>query len=136
MICYSFAINLQNDSDPQGGDIAFHFNPRPSESTVIRNSCTGGNWQNEEREQPHFPFDDGRSFTLRIEVTANEYRTYVNGKPYIDYSHRVDLGDVHYIHLTDGAEYYDITFVDRYVSGSLSLKTHNLKNYLSKINYC
>lgn len=28
----------------------------------------------------------------------------------------MDLGDVHFLHLTDGAEYYDITFVDRYVS--------------------
>ncbi|XP_076099930.1 uncharacterized protein LOC143069269 isoform X2 [Mytilus galloprovincialis] len=110
----AFAINLQQDENPQGGDIAFHFNPRPSQGEVIRNSCTGGDWQDEEKEQPHFPFDDGRSFILRIEVTASEFRTYVNGKPYINYSHRVDLGDVHFLHLTDGAEYYDITFVDRY----------------------
>ncbi|XP_052058661.1 uncharacterized protein LOC127698939 isoform X1 [Mytilus californianus] len=110
----AFAINLQQDTDPQGGDIAFHFNPRPSQGEVIRNSCTGGDWQDEEKDQPHFPFEDGRSFILRIEVTASEFRTYVNGKPYINYSHRVDLGNVHFLHLTDGAEYYDITFVDRY----------------------
>lgn len=124
---FRFAINLQQDEDPQGGDIAFHFNPRPSQGEVIRNSCTGGDWQDEEKEQPHFPFDDGRSFILRIEVTASEFRTYVNGKPYINYSHRVDLGDVHFLHLTDGAEYYDITFVDRYVS---SLKPSCLQNML------
>lgn len=69
----------------------------------------------EERDQPHFPFDEGRSFTLRIEVAEEGFRTYVNGKPYVNFSHRLDLGNVHYLYLTEGAEFYDISYQDRYV---------------------
>lgn len=69
----------------------------------------------EERDQPHFPFDEGRSFTLRIEVADEGFRTYVNGKPYVNFSHRLDLGNVHYLYLTEGAEFYDISYQDRYV---------------------
>ncbi|KAJ8308698.1 hypothetical protein KUTeg_013572 [Tegillarca granosa] len=109
----AFAINLQEGPQPGDGSIAFHFNPRPSEGVCVRNHCDG-DWGGEERDQPNFPFDDGRSFLLRIEVTDSEFRTYVHGRPYIDFSHRLDLSSVHYLYLTDGAEYYDITFQDRY----------------------
>jgi len=81
----------------------------------VRNSFAGG-WQEEERDQPHFPFDDGKTFLLRIEVTPSEFRTYVHGKPYIDFAHRLDFNNVHYLHLTTGVEYYDISFQDRFVS--------------------
>lgn len=110
-----FAINLQQNPEPCNGEVAFHFNPRPGEQQCVRNSFDGGSWMDEERDQPHFPFDEGRSFTLRIEVADEGFRTYVNGKPYVNFSHRLDLGNVHYLYLTEGAEFYDISYQDRYV---------------------
>lgn len=110
-----FAINLQQNPEPCDGEVAFHFNPRPGEQQCVRNSFDGGSWMDEERDQPHFPFDEGRSFTLRIEVAEEGFRTYVNGKPYVNFSHRLDLGNVHYLYLTEGAEFYDISYQDRYV---------------------
>ncbi|XP_060077890.1 galectin-8-like [Ylistrum balloti] len=108
-----FAINLQQEENPTDGEIAFHFNPRPSANTCVRNSFSG-DWMEEETDQPHFPFDDGMSFLLRIEVAEDAFRTYVHGKPYINFAHRLDYGNVHYLHLTPGVEYYDITFQERY----------------------
>lgn len=110
----AFAINLQQNPEPCDGEVAFHFNPRPGEQQCVRNSFDGGSWMDEERDQPHFPFDEGRSFTLRIEVADEGFRTYVNGKPYVNFSHRLDLGNVHYLYLTEGAEFYDISYQDRY----------------------
>ncbi|KAK3092599.1 hypothetical protein FSP39_004842 [Pinctada imbricata] len=109
--CEAFAVNLQQEEG--GGDIALHFNPRPSEGIVVRN-CYAGDWQSEERDQPHFPFDCGRSFLLRIEAAGDGFRTYVNGKPYIDFGHRMGMDHIRYLFLSSGAEFYDITIQDRY----------------------
>ena len=112
LLFWSFAINLQEEDD--GGEIAFHFNPRPEDGVVVRNSFDG-NWQSEERDQPDFPFGSGVYFRLRIEVAEEGFRTYVNGRPFINYGHRLDMGKIKYLRLTEGAEFYDITLQDKYV---------------------
>lgn len=124
---FRFAVNLQQNAEPCDGEVAFHFNPRPGEQECVRNSFDGGSWMDEERDQPHFPFDEGRSFTLRIEVAEEAFRTYVNGKPYINFAHRLDMGNVHFLYLTEGAEFYDISYQDRYVC-NLSLISYTLVN--------
>ena len=35
---------------------------------------------------------------------------------FITFWHRLDMGNVLYLHLTTGAKFYDLTFQDRYVS--------------------
>ena len=68
-----FSINLMNEQDWEQ-DIAFHFNPRVDEETVVRNSHCGG-WQEEERDIPFFPFRTGAKFTLRY--LPFSYRIYL-----------------------------------------------------------
>lgn len=98
------------------GDIVFHFNPRPSERVCARNALVGGVWGAEERWQPYFPFDDGRSFSMKIEVTKEMFKTYVNGRHFVDFSHRIDFRKGKYLILGDGTEYYDVIFQDKPVS--------------------
>ena len=102
-----------------GGDILFHFNPRQEDSVVVRNTLSGGEWGGEERDQPNFPFGKGSNFLLRIEVTEDGYHTYVNGKPFINYGHRVDPARGRFLQLGVGAEYYNVQFQDKYVSISM-----------------
>lgn len=48
----------------KGADVVFHFNPRFSEQTIVRNSNLSGYWGPEEREGG-FPFIQGRQFEVQ-----------------------------------------------------------------------
>ncbi|CAG5115696.1 unnamed protein product, partial [Candidula unifasciata] len=89
-----FSIDLQNDK-VEGCDVAFHFNPRTGNSSVVRNSHSRG-WQTEELCIPFFPFASGSKFTVRI------YH-------FIEYKHRLPYKSVRYLRLGEGAEYYECT---------------------------
>ncbi|KAK6181409.1 hypothetical protein SNE40_009261 [Patella caerulea] len=100
-----FSLNFQNDHD--GSNIALHFNPRTDGNTVVRNSYAG-DWHDEETDSPHFPFLEGKKFTLRFLVTPDEYDISVNGKDFVKFSHRLPFNEVEYLKLNDNAEYYDL----------------------------
>jgi len=67
-----FAVNLRYQQ--QGGDIAFHFNPRMKEGVVVRNSLLSGCWGPEEKDQPSFPFQAGQQFTMMILCDPTEFK--------------------------------------------------------------
>lgn len=49
-------------------DLAFHFNPRFNEGgrkVIVRNSCIGQRWGQEERELGNFPFVPGQPFEVK-----------------------------------------------------------------------
>lgn len=83
-----FAVNLRYQQ--QGGDIAFHFNPRVNDRVVVRNSNLGGSWGPEERDQPSFPFQAGQPFAMIIFCEPNEFKvsskTSVLNKAYIHFN--------------------------------------------------
>lgn len=111
-----FSINFSATPRMGEGDILFHLNPRPSEGVCIRNALLNGSWGAEEKWQPYFPFDDGRSFSVKIEVTNDAFRTFVNGRPFVDFLHRTDFRAGKYLILREGAEYYDVIFQSKPVS--------------------
>ena len=113
-LTFRFHINLQEDED----NVAFHFNPRQQGDLVVRNTKEGGDWQEEERDIPYFPFNEGRTFQIKIEVTSECFRVYVNGRYFLDYAHRMDLHRIRALYLSEGAEYYDATFQNKHVSSS------------------
>ncbi|XP_052697514.1 uncharacterized protein LOC128175728 [Crassostrea angulata] len=106
-----FAINISDKKE--GGDILLHLKPRPTEGICVRNSFIGGNWGEEEKWQPDFPFTNGKSFTLKIEVTKDAFRTLVNGKMFADFKHRTDLRKGKFLVLREGAEYSAVTYQQR-----------------------
>ncbi|XP_033734568.1 galectin-4-like [Pecten maximus] len=100
-----FAVNFRLGEDG-GGDIAFHFYPRISEGCTVRNACIGGGWQEEERDQPDFPFQQRKEFEITFQVKQDKFSTYVNGKQYIDFSHRVPLGEIGVIQLSGDGNFF------------------------------
>jgi len=70
--CCRFAVNLKYQQE--GGDIAFHFNPRLNDRVVVRNSLLGGAWGPEERAQPSFPFQAGQQFNMIILCEPNNFK--------------------------------------------------------------
>lgn len=68
-----FAVNLCCGEDDDC-DIAYHFNPRLQENCSIRNTFSGGEWQNEERDQPCFPFEKKETCEIAINIQPDRFR--------------------------------------------------------------
>ncbi|XP_053329949.1 galectin-4-like [Spea bombifrons] len=81
----SFHINFKVTSSD---DIALHFNPRLYESTVVRNSCLGGEWGSEERELVFNPFVPGQYFDISIRCGNFRYKIFTNGQQLCEFAHR------------------------------------------------
>ncbi|KAL8603608.1 hypothetical protein ACOMHN_005550 [Nucella lapillus] len=101
-----FSINLKCGEDSDS-DFALHFNPRNDGDVVVRNTCRNGSWENEERDSPSFPFNNGQKFTVRIMTKPDCYVIMVNNAHFVTYDHRIPPEDVRFLYLTDGAEYYE-----------------------------
>ena len=66
-------MNIQCGDTPDC-NIAFHFNPRFEEQEVVRNTKIYGDWPQEERDQPYFPFHPNHPFTMCIQCTPGEFQ--------------------------------------------------------------
>ncbi|KAM4048689.1 galectin-9-like isoform 2-T2 [Anomaloglossus baeobatrachus] len=73
------------------GGIAFHFNPRFKENTIVRNSKLNNSWGTEERQLPcgGLCFTPGQSFVIEIVCEHHHFRVNVNGSHVCNFNHRV-----------------------------------------------
>lgn len=89
-----FAINLNGAYyGPQQDDIAFHFNPRFPERTIVRNSKQSNKWGGEERGGV-FPFAPNGTHEVAILCLKKCFRVQVDGHHVIDYNHRHNVETV------------------------------------------
>ncbi|XP_071044563.1 galectin-8-like, partial [Parasteatoda tepidariorum] len=87
---FRFTINLQTGTDPNNPpDIAFHFDVRFFNRTIVRNTRTCNSWQHEEKQSPSFPFSSDCRFDMMIRVTKDQYMVAVNGQHFIEFKHRL-----------------------------------------------
>ena len=78
-------------TDPGEENIAFHFNPRFSESAVVMNSKIDGDWGEEERSE-EFPFQHGRDFDMDIYFKEKGYKvSFVTDSIRIAYSYHAHI---------------------------------------------
>ncbi|CAL1288565.1 unnamed protein product [Larinioides sclopetarius] len=85
-----FTINLQKGAAQYPPpDVAFHFDPRFYNRSVVRNTQCNGVWAAEETYISHFPFHPGVSFDLVIRVHADRYSVSINGQHFTDFRHRL-----------------------------------------------
>ncbi|XP_073494899.1 galectin-3 [Phyllobates terribilis] len=75
----------------EGNDIALHINPRFDEKpyVVVRNSMIRGQWGQEERQCPKFPFQMQQPFKLQILFEPDGYKVAVNNENICKYPHRL-----------------------------------------------
>ena len=110
---HKFVIDFIKRS-PQGSDandIAFHFNPRFEERTVVRNTRQSGVWGNEERTSPQFPFQAGVNFDMIIRVEANRFLVALNGQHFAEYYHRIlPLQSVDLFHIDGNVSISSVRF--------------------------
>ncbi|XP_075037583.1 grifin [Mixophyes fleayi] len=80
-----FEINFLTDS---GDQIAFHFNPRFAESSIICNSFLSSHWGQEERIDT-FPMEANEPFQIEIYSDRENFQVYVDDSKIIQYRHRM-----------------------------------------------
>lgn len=83
-----FVVNLRC-GESGTSDVAFHFNPRFAENTVVRNTHTSGAWGNMEREHNTFPFSPGVPFDMIVLCENEQFKVAVNNQHFIEYKHRL-----------------------------------------------
>jgi hypothetical protein len=93
------------------GDIALHFNPRFSESTIVRNSCIAGEWGPEERFGA-FPFKENYPFDFYITAESDHFTVAMNGGVLFDYKFRVPLNLVTQITIGGVVQINRISLID------------------------
>nr|BAF43802.1 galectin [Ornithodoros moubata]BAF49629.1 galectin [Ornithodoros moubata] len=72
-----------------GSPVAFHWNPRFYEKSVVRNSFLDEGWGVEEREGRGFPYEAGVHFDMIIQVLHDRINVAVNGQHYAEFRHRL-----------------------------------------------
>ncbi|KAA0705466.1 Grifin DrGRIFIN [Triplophysa tibetana] len=81
-----FEINFLCDRDDR---IAFHFNPRFTESDIICNSFIANHWGKEERCS-NFPFGIEEPFQIEIWSDNEHFHVYIDDTKIMQYKHRVE----------------------------------------------
>ncbi|XP_073409564.1 grifin [Dendrobates tinctorius] len=80
-----FEINFLSDS---GDQIAFHFNPRFPEGSIICNSFLSSHWGHEERTDT-FPMEANEPFQIEIFSDRENFQVFVDDSKVIQYRHRM-----------------------------------------------
>ncbi|XP_017309580.1 grifin [Ictalurus punctatus] len=80
-----FEINFLCDQDDR---IAFHFNPRFTESDIVCNSFLANQWGQEER-CTNFPFGTDEHFQIEIDSDDDNFHVYIDDTKIMQYKHRV-----------------------------------------------
>ncbi|XP_050559766.1 galectin-4 [Spodoptera frugiperda] len=91
-----FGIDFQNNND-----IAFHFNPRFTSNTIVRNHYVGGSWGSEE-EGGGLPLIPGTTFNILFICLYDRFKVYIDGRHFCDFFHRVPFHRI--THLTVGQD--------------------------------
>jgi hypothetical protein len=78
-----FSVNLKYQE--QGGDLAFHFNPRFPDRCVMKNNLQNGSWGQEEKATAPFPFMPGTPFAMMILGDPQEFKVAVNQSHFTEF---------------------------------------------------
>nr|ADU60337.1 tandem-repeat galectin [Pinctada fucata] len=105
-----FSINLQcgPNLNPKS-NTALHFNPRPNEGCIVRNSLQHHSWGAEERHGG-CPINKGQPFEIIILCQMNHYKVSVNGRHFCDFRHRIDRNHVNTLTVEGGVQVNSIRF--------------------------
>ncbi|XP_075464866.1 galectin-4-like isoform X2 [Ascaphus truei] len=91
-------------------DIAFHFNPRFNEGSVlICNTMQNGIWGSEERKK-HMPFQLNTFFEITLNVLGHCIQVSVNGQHILEYCHRVSLHTIQSLKVDGDVNLSCVTF--------------------------
>lgn len=103
-----FGINFKCGRG-SGADIAFHFNPRVSQGSVVRNTMQNGQWQKEEKHGG-MPFKKETPFEIIFLVEESQFKIAVNGRHFTEFQHRIPLHKVQTLQIPPGVSIFFIRY--------------------------
>ncbi|XP_050559763.1 galectin-7-like [Spodoptera frugiperda] len=83
-----FGLNFQHHYKNAYDMIAFHFNPRFTSNTAVRNHYIAGAWGVEE-EDGALPLTPGTPFDILFICHYDRFKVMINGAHFCDFFHRV-----------------------------------------------
>ncbi|KAF9411965.1 hypothetical protein HW555_009379, partial [Spodoptera exigua] len=105
-----FAINLQcGPKMHPGEDIAFHFNPRFVQNTLVRNHFACSGWGTEEVSNG-VPMKAGECFEVLIHCYYYNFKVEVNGIFACEFNHRIDFDQISHIMVDGDVTIHQISF--------------------------
>ncbi|CAH0698397.1 unnamed protein product [Spodoptera exigua] len=105
-----FAINLQcGPKMHPGEDIAFHFNPRFVQNTLVRNHFACSGWGTEEVSNG-VPMKAGECFEVLIHCYYYNFKVEVNGIFACEFNHRIDFQKITHIMVDGDVTIHQISF--------------------------
>ncbi|XP_032870284.1 galectin-9-like [Amblyraja radiata] len=96
-------------SNSKHSDIAFHFNMRYDESTVVCNTLENANWGTEEIKH-QVPVKARSYFELIIKTCNDHFQVSVDGQHFLEYRHRLPMTSVDTLEVSGDVHVNAITF--------------------------
>ncbi|XP_045480837.1 galectin-8-like isoform X2 [Harmonia axyridis] len=110
--CQRWAINLLCGST-HDSDIAFHFNPRLLQHTVVRNARIKGQWGQEELlTTGGYQMKHGEEFNLKIHVADNQFFVSYNGHHICSFAFRIPTSTITHVEICGMIDLYKIEMED------------------------
>ncbi|XP_028645744.1 galectin-2 [Grammomys surdaster] len=87
-----FTLNLGQQKDT----LNLHFNPRFNESTIVCNTCDGGSWGPEQREN-HMCFSPGSEVKFTIAFQEKDFKVTMPDGHVLTFPNRLGHNHLHYL---------------------------------------
>ncbi|XP_038066073.1 galectin-4-like [Patiria miniata] len=96
-----FHVNFQCGmcTNPRS-DIAFHFNPRFNQQTIVMNTLRTTKWDgNEQKYRTYFPFFANGTYEIMFLCEHNQFKVALNGSHLLEYPHRLPFQNISALHI-------------------------------------
>ncbi|XP_060798098.1 grifin [Neoarius graeffei] len=106
-----FEINFLCDQDDR---IAFHFNPRFTESDIVCNSFLANRWGQEERCTT-FPFGTDEPFQIEIDSDEDYFHVHIDDTKIMQYKHRLkELKTISKVQVMNDIDIFSVEITKKY----------------------
>ncbi|XP_014203430.1 tectonin beta-propeller repeat-containing protein [Copidosoma floridanum] len=134
-VCFSWTTNKYNKSI-ESNDVAFHFNPRLSESVIVRNTYQNNQWGDEERGGES-PLRAGSDFSLIINCEERGYRIFINNTEFTFFCHRIPPHNVTHLRIKGKMTLCSVIYKSKSVIiEPISMFWRQMGGHLKKVETC
>jgi len=106
-----FSIYLQNGSEYEPDEVAFHLDFRFNHSDIrkiVTNHRKEGAWQSEKNRDCEFPLNEDEDFKIKILVKKDSFKVKVNGEHLLEYEQKLSCKTINCIRIDKDIQLYKV----------------------------